>query len=119
MSSDLRVAHLSWLPTAAPSDSGAIIRPMQVSDRDDFAVTYRDSYPSEIGAADLEAVEAEIDASFTGKFGTLRYDASYVAEAAGHTIGAILVVERSIWDDNLPGPFMIDLFVSPFFRRLA
>lgn len=117
MSSDLLVANLCPLPTITLPAIESRPRPIQFADRDDLAVSYRDSYPPETGAADLAAAEAEIDASFTGEFGVLRHDASLVLDHGGHAVGAILVTTRSIWDDNLPGPFVIDLFVNPAFRR--
>lgn len=34
----------------------------------------------------------------------------------GEPAGAVLTVTRSIWDADLPGPFVIDLFVTPRHR---
>lgn len=34
-------------------------------------------------------------------------------------VGAILVVGESIWDPQLPGPFIIDLFVHPDVRGMG
>lgn len=42
-----------------------------------------------------------------------------LAHAGGRPAGAILVVERSIWDDHLDGPFVIDRFVHPEARGLG
>ena len=39
-----------------------------------------------------------------------------MAEAGGRPAGAVLTVERSIWDEGLEGPFVIDLFVDPQLR---
>lgn len=57
-----------------------------------------------------------IDATLVGEYGALRHDACLVAFRHGAAAGAVLVVEHSIWDPQLPGPFVIDLFVTPAAR---
>lgn len=117
MSSDLRVIDLASTPNHAPPDAVCQIRPTTQADCVQLAVAYRDSYPPEIGAANLAEARREMEATFAGEFGTLRPDLSSVAEINGEIVGAILVTDKSIWDKHLPGPFIIDLFVSPTVRH--
>lgn len=99
---------------AIPEDVS--LRRIIAADRDDLAVLYFVSYPPDIGAADLRDSIAEIDMTFAGDFGELRLDASQIAFVSDNPAGAILVTSRSIWDADLLGPFVIDLFVDPRFR---
>ncbi|WP_433676020.1 GNAT family N-acetyltransferase [Microbacterium gorillae] len=92
------------------------LRHIMAADRDDLAALYFVSYPPDIGAADLQDAIAEIDMTFAGDFGELRLDASQIAFVSDEPAGAILVTAASIWDADLPGPFVIDLFVDPGFR---
>lgn len=103
-------------PAAHPAER---LMPLDQSQRENLARLYLASYPPQVGAADLDDARREIDETFTGQFGTLRFDASWLAHACGRPAGAILVVERSIWDDHLDGPFVIDLFVHPEARGLG
>ncbi len=98
--------------------SGQLI-PLDHAQRDELARLYLASYPPQVGAEDLADALREIDATFAGEFGVVRSDASWVAQAGGKPAGAILVVERSIWDEHLHGPFIIDLFVDPEARGLG
>ena len=93
--------------------------PLDQSQREELARLHLDSYPPQVGAEDLDDARREIDETFIGQFGTLRSDASWLTRAGGRLAGAILVVERSIWDDHLDGPVVIDLFVYPEARGLA
>ncbi|PZU45034.1 MAG: N-acetyltransferase [Arsenicicoccus sp.] len=101
------------------TDPAGHLTPLDRSQREDLSRLYLASYPPQVGAADLDDARREIDETFTGQFGTLRFDASWLAHACGRPAGAILVVERSIWDDHLDGPFVIDLFVHPEARGLG
>ncbi|WP_241656378.1 GNAT family N-acetyltransferase [Propioniciclava sinopodophylli] len=56
---------------------------------------------------------------FTGEFGALRHDLTRVATFEDRPVGAILVVGKSIWDPQLHGPFIIDLFVHPDVRGMG
>ncbi|MFK4791374.1 GNAT family N-acetyltransferase [Microbacterium sp. ZW T5_56] len=92
------------------------LRCITTADGADLATLYFASYPAGIGAADLGDAISEIDMTFAGDFGELRLDASQIAFVSDHPVGAILVTTASIWDADLPGPFVIDLFVDPGFR---
>ncbi|WP_022882397.1 GNAT family N-acetyltransferase [Gryllotalpicola ginsengisoli] len=119
MPSDVRILALdNSLPTTSTLP-GLRVRPITNADREDLAVLYRDSYPPEVGAHDLDEARTEIDMTFAGDFGKLRRDASLLALIGGDPAGAVLVVARSIWDEDLPGPFVIDLFVHPSHRGLG
>jgi GNAT superfamily N-acetyltransferase len=116
VSSDLRVlalpAGIGRVDVAAGVDARAIAD----DDLADLAVLYLDSYPPEIGAEDLPAAVAELDATFAGDYGELRRDASFIAFRDGVPAGAVFTTRRSIWDEGLEGPFVIDLFVAPAHR---
>ncbi|QAY58851.1 GNAT family N-acetyltransferase [Microbacterium protaetiae] len=109
---DLRVLAL---PHGLASAAASITtRPVATTDRDRLADIYLAAYPAQIGAADLADARTEMDATFAGAYGTLRFDASGVSlDRHGEVTGAILVTTRSIWDEGVPGPFVIDLFVDP------
>lgn len=89
---------------------------MNPADRDSVAQLYLDSYPPEIGANDLASALDEISATFTGEYGELRTEASLIAHIDGRPAGAIFTTSHSIWDPDLNGPFIIDLFVDPTHR---
>ena len=105
----LTIALSAFAPDARPP----AVRPVSPADEPELAVLYLRSYPPDIGAQNLDEARAEIKATFDGEFGVLRLDSSLVAVDSGRVVGAVLVVERSIWDDDLDGPFIIDLFVDP------
>ena len=114
MPSDLLTADLSLLPARVlPEPSPRIIRP---DDLEPLARLYLISYPPGIGAGNHAEALSEIATTFKDDYGVLRPGASLVAEAGGRPAGAVLTVERSIWDEGLEGPFIIDLFVDPQFR---
>lgn len=72
-----------------------------------------------VGASQASPTATRIDETLASEFGALRSDACWLAYAGGKPAGAILVVERSIWDDPLDGPFIVDLFVHPEARGLG
>ena len=109
LSDILTIALSAFTPDARPP----AVRPVSPADEPELAVLYLRSYPPDIGAQNLDEARAEIKATFDGEFGLLRLDSSLVAVDSGRVVGAVLVVERSIWDDDLDGPFIIDLFVDP------
>ncbi|WP_203566703.1 GNAT family N-acetyltransferase [Aestuariimicrobium ganziense] len=108
MPQDLLTCPLGDLPT---TDGDTRLRTMRSSDRDDLAAAYQSAYPPEIGAANHAEALTEMDATFAGQYGVLRDDASFVALDGPRVVGAVMVTERSIWDEGLEGPFIIDLFV--------
>lgn len=95
---------------AAP---GLELRPVHRSDREALAALYLAAYPPEIGAADEAEALAEIDSTFSGEYGVLLNEACLLGILDGRPAGAVLTTERSIWDEGLDGPFIIDLFVHP------
>ncbi|WP_130873241.1 GNAT family N-acetyltransferase [[Pseudopropionibacterium] massiliense] len=114
MPSDLLTADLSLLPARVLPESS--LRIVRTDDLEALARLYLVSYPPGIGAANPAGALSEIAATFEGDYGVLRPGASLVAEADGRPAGAVLTVERSIWDEGLEGPFVIDLFVDPGLR---
>lgn len=78
-----------------------------------LAAAYFAAYPAGIAVATLAEAQTEMEETFTHEFGPLVEDASFVALRQGKPIGAIFVVEESIWDEDLFGPFIIELFVDP------
>jgi len=118
MHADVRIRTLT--PSLSPPPKppiGVALRPVSATDLRDLAVLYRDSYPPHIGAADPDEATQEIALTLTGAYGDLRLDASLLAAVRGEPAGAILIASRSIWDHDLVGPFIIDLFVTPRLRR--
>ena len=78
-----------------------------------LAGAYFAAYPPGIAAGTLAEAQAEMEETFAHEYGELLDTASFVAVHQGKPIGAIFVVEKSIWDATLSGPFIIDLFIEP------
>lgn len=98
---------------------GVRLHPLDAGDADALAAVYLESYPPGVAASDLADARREMAATFRGEYGTVRTDASVSAWHEATLVGAIMVVDHSIWDAWLAGPFIIDLFVSPAHRGLA
>lgn len=104
-------------PLTLSSHAGDLaVRPLRISDRDSLAQLYLASYPPNVGSANLADAAAEMDSTLSGEYGSLRFDASFIALVDKTPVGAILTTSRSIWDQDLEGPFIIELFVSPSHR---
>lgn len=115
MTSDLLTLKLSANRKVStyPSGSSEItIRPMTPTDSLELAQIYLEAYPPNIGASTLEEASGEIQASFDGEYGQLLLEASPIALIRGKVVGALMTTTRSIWDDHVEGPFIIDFFVS-------
>ncbi|RKQ36837.1 GNAT family N-acetyltransferase [Kocuria tytonis] len=121
MPSDL--LRLSLAPTVSASvdrqSSQIGIRPLEAVDTAALAEVYFDSYPRGVAVDDVGAARKDIESTFCGDYGRLRLDASASAWRGNRLVGAVMVVERSIWDKHLDGPFIIELFVSPSSRRVG
>jgi GNAT superfamily N-acetyltransferase len=91
------------------------LRPMKPSDISDLAALYKAAYPPEL-VPDLQTARAEMESSFAGEFGILIPDASLIARVDAELAGAIMTTTHSIWDEDLPGAFVIDLFADPRHR---
>lgn len=112
MSSDLLIRQLRGaVAPQLPVDPALL--PLEQQHREQLAQAYLDAYPPGVAAENLDEALQEIDATFTDEYGKLRLDASWVAVQDGTAVGAILVVERSLWDPELAGPFIVDLFITP------
>lgn len=92
------------------------LQPLDAASTDELAAAYLNAYPPGVACNTLDEAVQEIRDTFAGEYGTLRHDASAMAILNGRVLGAVLVVERSIWDAELDGPFIIDLFVDPVAR---
>ena len=119
MPTDILSLPLGSLTGADPNHACVTLRPLESATIAELASIYLESYPPGVAVSDLEEATEEMEASFRGDFGTLRSDASASAWHDDHPVGAIMVVEHSIWDEGLEGPFIIDLFVSPMSRGLG
>jgi len=102
--------HSDFTPTVS---SYAVICPAEPSSSAALATAYFTAYPPGVAAGTLAEAQTEMEETFAHEFGQLLENASFVALYQGTPIGAIFVVEESIWDENLSGPFIIDLFVDP------
>lgn len=111
MASDLLILELAEAASSPPRSDE--LRALCPSDRESLAAAYLAAYPPGVAAATLDEALQEIDDTFAGEYGELREDLTRVAEVEGRAVGTILVVTRSIWDAELDGPFVIDLFVHP------
>ncbi|PMC75299.1 GNAT family N-acetyltransferase [Brachybacterium sp. UMB0905] len=116
MPNDLLTLPLTGAAARELPESPIDLRPLEAADIDSLAALYLAAYPPGVAAADLAEARTEMEESFAGDYGILRPDACATAWIEGEAVGAIIVVERSIWDEDLVGPFIIDLFASPAAR---
>ncbi len=114
MPSDLLTLHL---PGAASAPATVQLQPLDPKLTGELAEAYFSAYPTGVACNTLDEAAQEIRDTFAGEYGILRQDASAMAVLDGRVVGAVLVVERSIWDADLDGPFIIDLFVDSVARR--
>lgn len=117
--SDLMTLSLTGRTTTPASIDAVELRGIQTSDRDALATAYLAAYPPGVAATSLSDAQQEMDDTFADEFGVLRHDLSRVATIEDRPVGAILVADKSIWDPQLDGPFIIDLFVHPEARGLG
>ena len=116
MSTDLLTLHLPPTHSADHAPGSLELRGLDAGTADDLARCYRAAYPPGVAASDLTEAREEMEATFRGDYGELRADASASAWVDGRLAGAIMVVTHSIWDADLAGPFIIDLFTDPAAR---
>lgn len=102
----LRAEHSSF----TPPNSVTLLQPEHF---DDLAHAYLAAYPPGVAAANLDEARQEMQDTLAGEYGRLRSDASWAATLDRRAVGCIMVVERSIWDPEVSGPFVIELFVHP------
>ncbi|UBH23564.1 GNAT family N-acetyltransferase [Micrococcus porci] len=116
MSTDLLTLRLPAAHAADHVRGDFEFRGLDTGTTDDLARCYLMGYPPGVAASGLAEAREEMDATFRGDYGELRADASATAWVDGRLAGAIMVVTRSIWDADLAGPFIIDLFTDPAVR---
>ena len=76
------------------------------------------AYPDGVTAdTTYDAEVADWEAAFGGQYGRLIPEASIVAVEGVAIIGAVATVLDAPWDNTPPGPFIIELFVHPGWRR--
>ena len=105
----------SILEVEAPFNDIFNIRKISIEDKLNLAKLYLSSYSRDI-VADMDDATSEIDQTFSGDYGVLDFDASFVVTKGTQLIGAILTVLEAPWEDTPKGPFLIDLFLHPEFR---
>lgn len=110
MPSDLMSLRLAGV---IPTPANKALRRLDPARTDELAAAYFNAYPAGVACNTLNEAVEEIRETFAGEFGRLRTDASSMVVHEGRVVGAVLVVDRSVWDADLPGPFIIDLFVDP------
>jgi GNAT superfamily N-acetyltransferase len=98
---------------------GVLVRSLNPADVSAVAHTYRRAYVD--SPHEMTAVEAreELRATWSGEYGQLLETASFGAWLDDELIGAILTVLDPPWDDVPPGPFILDLFITPEHRRIG
>lgn len=104
MPSDLMTLSLTGRTTTPASIDAVELRCIQTSDRDALATAYLAAYPPGVAATSLSEAQQEMDDTFADEFGVLRHDLTRVATIEDRPVGAILVVDKSIWDPQLEGP---------------
>lgn len=98
---------------------GALVRPLNSADINAVADAYRRAYVGSPHAMTAAEADEEIVATWSGEYGPLLETASFGVWLEDELVGAILTVLDPPWDDVPPGPFILDLFVSPPHRRIG
>ncbi|WP_124106158.1 GNAT family N-acetyltransferase [Kocuria tytonicola] len=119
MPSDILRLSLHTVTRSTHRSSPVSIRFLDAASRTSLAKLYFEGYPLGVAAEDMASAREEIDAVFRGDYGALRPDACATAWVNNRPVGAVMVVDYSIWDEWLDGPFIIDLFVHPHYRGLG
>ena len=63
-----------------------------------------------------EDVESEWVATLSDEYGTVWEEASPLAWVDGELVGSVVTVYEAPWSDTPPGPFVIEVMVSPEYR---
>lgn len=113
MPSDLLQAHLQHTAISSPECSYAQLLPLDSARALDLADAYFTAYPPGMAAASRAEAREEMASTFTQEYGKVLENASFMAVRKGKAVGAIMVVAESIWEEQLSGPFIIDLFTAP------
>lgn len=98
---------------------GALVRPLTSADINAVADAYRRAYVDSPHAMTAPEAHEEIVATWSGEYGPLLETASFGVWLEDELVGAILTVLDPPWGDVPPGPFILDLFVSPHHRRIG
>lgn len=115
MSNRLLVASLRGV-LPAPGRGPVTIRAVRATDTEDVAMLYRAAYDGRWSVR--EAID-DIVGNFAGRNGALVAESSVVAvhRTSRRILGAVFTVTAAPWPDTPQGAFVIDVFVSPQFRR--
>lgn len=93
------------------------IRSVEQKDTEEVGRLYFASYPAGLVGANVDDAIQEIEQTFAGAYGDLWTEASPVAVVRDEVVAALLTVRQAPWDETPEGPFLIELFVHPDFRR--
>lgn len=113
MPSDLLKVDPTQAGPELPATEDARIQPIHPRHAADLAAACLAAYPPEAAAATLHDAIREMEQTFANHYGRLLPECSSAAVPGARAVGAVFVVQRSIGDPGLPGPFIIDLFVAP------
>jgi len=117
--SDVSDTMVVALPVAGAECAGGIcMRFMVGADINDLVELWFSAYPDGVTADTTYDEEvADWEATFDGQFGRLIPEACIVAVDEVEIVGAVATVLDAPWDNTPPGPFIIELFVHPGWRR--
>ncbi|MEZ2370375.1 GNAT family N-acetyltransferase [Arthrobacter sp. RCC_34] len=96
---------------------GVQFRPITQEDLPAIGEAYWQTYVGTPEEMSLDEAAADVLAAWKGEYGRLLSWSSFGAWRDGLLAGAILTVSDPPWDDVPRGPFIIDLFVLPAYRR--
>ncbi|WP_418908770.1 GNAT family N-acetyltransferase [Glutamicibacter endophyticus] len=112
MPSDLLQLRLDQNRSQPQQLQSPYLTPVTPDHAPELAIAYLGAYPPGVAANTLAEANEEIRATFANDYGILQSSWSFATVAGTQVVGAILVVEQSIWEAELAGPFVIDLFVD-------
>lgn len=78
---------------------------------------YFTAYEPGVAGESIEEATADIVASWDGTYGELWEDVSVVSVREDAIVGALLTVKQAPWELTPAGPFIIELFTDPGWRR--
>lgn len=91
---------------------------MVLADTDGLAESWHRAYEAEGYSDGVAAARTDMEATFGGEYGRLWLAASLVAQDSDGTLASVVqVVTEAPWPDVHDGPFIIETFTRPEYRR--
>lgn len=111
-----QISNIVRLKRKLPEDFS--VWPLQEKNKPELSELYSTSYSRKIVKSLVEA-QKEMDRVFQNEYGLLDFSASFNVMHKNMIVASIITVKQAPWDDTPSGPFIIELMVKPYHRRLG